>query len=114
MAVVVALHRQCRQEETDGGAAVYSAAPNLPAGLPRGIAPWAGVRVFCDSDDVLYAGRGMVALHASTTGEKRITLPAQARVRDFFGGRDWPQPTDVIECHARRGETFVFTLDGVD
>jgi hypothetical protein len=66
---------------------VYSAAPNLPPGLLRNLAAFAGVHVYSHSEDVLYASRSFIVLHTVRAGEKTIHLPAKADVTDAYTGR---------------------------
>lgn len=57
-----------------------SAVPELPVLLSsadlRTLLSQAGVHCWLETDDVLYAGCGFVAIHATVTGEKQIHLPA--------------------------------------
>ncbi len=58
--------------------------------IPADVRAWcraAGVHVYCDTDDVLYAGRGWLGLHAATAGEKVIHLPLACRATDVATGR---------------------------
>jgi hypothetical protein len=66
---------------------VYSAAPNLPAPVLRGIARAAGVHIYSDAGDVLYANRSLVGIHTLSGGKRVIRLPRRARsVTDLFTG----------------------------
>jgi len=40
----------------------------------------AGVHLYCDSDDILYAGRGWLCLHSVPGGRREIRLPFPARI----------------------------------
>ncbi len=66
---------------------VYSAAPNLPPGMLRNLASYAGVHLYSRAEDVLYASRSVVALHTVRAGEKTIHLPSPADVSDAYSGR---------------------------
>ncbi|MBR6728426.1 MAG: hypothetical protein IKM08_09565 [Clostridia bacterium] len=64
----------------------------------------AGVHLYAEGGDVVYAGNGYVALHSETGGEKRLLLPAERAVTPLFGA------TDVrVE-----GQTVIFTLEPCD
>lgn len=41
----------------------------------------AGCHIYTDSNDVLYAGKNFICIHASTDGEKKIKLNCQNHVR---------------------------------
>lgn len=96
----------------EGFRSVYSSAFNLPAPLLRGIARWAGVHIYCETGDVLHAGRGIVALHAVFSGRKVLLLPRTATVKEFFGDETVTQNGKQIEFDLEAGRTAVFTIGG--
>ncbi|MBI4551968.1 MAG: hypothetical protein HY710_06870, partial [Candidatus Latescibacteria bacterium] len=62
--------------------------PNVPSHLLRGMAKWAGVHIFSESDDVLSASHDWVSLHTVKPGPKRLVLPRRAaQVWDAFSNR---------------------------
>jgi hypothetical protein len=99
----------CVKDEA-GLRSVYSSAPNLPAALLRGIARWAGVHIYSEDGDVLYAGHGLLAVHAATSGEKTLALPRRTEIREFFGDRIVGRDTDRIHVNLKIGETVVFRI----
>ena len=66
---------------------VYSAAPNPPPGVLRELARNAGVHIYSDSEDVLYADHNYVGLHTVRAEEKMIHLPRRADVWEVYSGR---------------------------
>ena len=48
----------------------------------------AGVHLYAEGDDVIYAGNGYVALHSETGGEKQLLLPFERAVTPLFGAAD--------------------------
>ena len=54
-----------------------------------------GLKIYCDSDDILYISGNYAALCALTDGDKKITVPGSGT---------------VIEKHMKRGETELFIL----
>jgi hypothetical protein len=79
---------------------VYVAAPMVPAGLLRNIARLAGVHVYSDSEDVLYADGHFLALHTRYAGPRRLCLPRVCDVHDLFAsgdGQDDPVASGVHE-----------------
>jgi len=73
-------------KEFPGWKSVYSAAPNIPANVLRNIARWAGVHVYSDSGDVLYASKSLLGVHTLAGGTRVFKLPAPAMtVYDAFG-----------------------------
>jgi hypothetical protein len=91
-------------KEEEGWASVYSAAPNLPAGVLRELARYAGAHVYCESEDVLYADPNYVALHTVRAETKTIHLPRRADVWEVFDerpvGRDCTAFQDPMEAGA--------------
>ena len=83
-------------------ASVYSAAPALPPGVLREVARYAGVHIYSESEDVLYADHNYVALHTVRGGLKTIRLPHRASVWEVFSdrqvGRDCSEFTDLMEA----------------
>jgi hypothetical protein len=71
----------------DGWTSVFSAAPVLPAGLLRKLAREAGVHIYVDSDDTVYANQSLLALFVDQGGPRTIHLPEPATVEDLFTGK---------------------------
>ena len=64
---------------------VYSAAPNLPAPVLRGLARYAGVHIYNEAGDVIYATPDLLAVHTAAGGERTLALPEKVEmVYDLF------------------------------
>jgi len=59
---------------------IYIAAPNIPAPVLRGIARWAGVHLYNEQGDVLYATPQLLGVHTVAGGERAFDLPRRAEV----------------------------------
>jgi hypothetical protein len=80
-------------------ASVYSAAPNLPAAVLRGIARYAGVHLYGESGDVLYASRQLLGVHTVAGGERTFALPERVEVvYDLYACRVIGQDTTRIDA----------------
>ena len=66
---------------------VWCGVPNLPAPLLRGIARWAGVHIYSDQDDVVYASHSLLAIHARHAGQRTVLLPRPLDLADAFTGQ---------------------------
>ncbi|NTV82215.1 MAG: hypothetical protein HGA24_12440, partial [Candidatus Aminicenantes bacterium] len=67
---------------------VYSAAPNLPAPVLRAVARFAGVHIYSDAGDVLYANKSFLGIHTLAGGERTIRLPRRAPgIADLVAGQ---------------------------
>jgi hypothetical protein len=105
----------------DGGAAlsvrafphwtsVCSLSPGLPPGLLRNLARLAGVHIYSETEDALYAGRGLIALHARDAGDRAIALPSEMVVRELFDPGAQETRTRLIRFRAKAAETRVFQI----
>jgi hypothetical protein len=64
--------------------AVFIGERSLTPGLLRGIAAWAGIPVWCDTNDVVQVRLPFIHLHASRGGEKSLNLPRPLAVYDLI------------------------------
>jgi len=68
---------------------VYAATPGLPAPVLRGIARHAGVHLYNEDGDVLYAGPELLSVHTVAGGERTFKLPRPVEVvYDLFNQRE--------------------------
>jgi hypothetical protein len=65
---------------------VYSANPVLPAAMLRGMAKSAGVHLYNNRDDTLYASRQYLAINADGAGNRDIRFPLPVTLTDPFNG----------------------------
>jgi hypothetical protein len=94
-------------------ASIYAAAPNLPAGVLRGIARYAGVHLYSDAGDVLYATPQLLSVHTVAGGERSFKLPRRVQVvYELFEKRVVAQDTDRFEATlAPRSTALYYTGD---
>jgi hypothetical protein len=85
-----------------GGTSVYWGGLQVPASVLRALARLSGTHVYCDTGDVVSAGPGFVSLHATTPGEKTISLPER-----------WPAIIDLIthETLARNADRCALKME---
>jgi hypothetical protein len=96
--------------EMKGWTSVFTTAVPLPADLWRNLARAAGAHVYCDSNDILLADSGVVALHSLQPGEKRIRLPATCTVVDLVTGKRLAKRTAEIRFTLEKPGTRVFQI----
>jgi hypothetical protein len=82
------------------------------ADIIRAIAKNSGCHVYSDSDDILYANRHFVTLHASTDGEKVIRLPMESDPYEIYEEKYYGKGIKEIRFKLERGETKTFHLHG--
>jgi hypothetical protein len=68
---------------------IYCATPNVPAPVLRGIARYAGVHLYSEAGDVLYATPDLLSVHTSGGGPRTFKLTKQTEmVYDLFEQRE--------------------------
>lgn len=73
----------------DGWTSVYSACPNLPAPLLRGLLRFAGGHVYVDREALVWANRSFLGVQPIDREASRLRLPDGAVLRDLLdGGRE--------------------------
>ncbi len=88
---------------------VYSAAPNLPAAVLRGIARFAGVHIYSDAGDVLQATRQLLGVHTTGGGRRSFRLPRRVEVvHDLLTDRTVARDTAEFEVDLPRASTSLF------
>ena len=89
---------------------VYTLNPVLPATFLRALARHAGVHIYNDRDDTLYASRSYLTLAANLAGPRTIRLPRSADVYDPLAGERLWQAVTEFDVVCREKETFLWRL----
>jgi hypothetical protein len=88
---------------------VYSAAPNLPASVLRGVARFAGTHIYSDAGDILYASRELLGVHTVAGGRRVFKLPRLVEVvYDLFEKRVITENTAEFETAPAPASTSLF------
>jgi len=98
-------------KEHEGWTAIHSAAPLLPAALMRRIARRAGVHLYLETDDIVWATRDVLAVSVKDPGTRTIRLPRKAKVRDLYAGKTVGETIDSFQAEFRSRATRVFVLE---
>lgn len=77
----------------------------------RDFAKKAGAWVYCDSNDVIYAGNGIIAIHTASAGCKTVNLPGSYLICDACSDSK-PFKSDKIVLNAEKYQTSIFTVQG--
>ncbi len=72
-----------------------------------------GIHLYTEDDSVIYEGRGYLALHSATGGEKVIRLPEIQRVIPIFGTDTNEQVTDTVVFELVANGTALFKLQSI-
>jgi len=98
-------------KEFAGWRSVYSAAPNIPADVLRGVARYAGVHIYSGAGDVLYANRSLLGVHTLAGGKRVFELPFVAHsVFDVFGKRTVARDAAAFEVLLEPRSTELYIL----
>jgi hypothetical protein len=89
---------------------VYTLNPVLPAAFLRALARHAGVHLYNDRDDTLYASRSFLTLAADAAGRRQIQLPRRCDVFDPFTGVRLGRRVKTLERDFQAKETVVWRL----
>jgi hypothetical protein len=92
-----------------GWTSVYSAAPNLPAAVLRGVARFAGVHIYSEAGDVLYVARQLLGVHTAGGGQRTFRLPLPVEVvHDLFADRTVARNTAGFTVNLPRASTSLY------
>ena len=96
------------QESTEW-TSIYSAVPNIPAPLLRGIARFAGVHLYSGAGDVLYATPNLLSVHTTSGGPRRFELPRRVEaVYDLFHDRMVTQDASFFKVNLPPASTALY------
>jgi len=84
--------------------------PILNSSFLRALARQAGCHLFTERDDVVYASRGLVLLHAAYSGVHKLALPRDADLFDLRRNRPVTVKDHHIVLRLKRGETRLYRL----
>lgn len=90
---------------------VYTLNPVLPAALLRAMARYAGVHIYNDQDDTLYASRSYLTINADGAGSRTLCFPRSFDIGDPFTGRQLARKTAHFTCALRDKETLLLSLE---
>jgi len=95
----------------DGWNSVFVGTLRATPSLLREIARLAGAHVYMRSDDVVIGGGGVLAVHATSDGEKAVHMPQGFTAKDAGSGRSAGVRGSVLRFSMKRGETRTFIID---
>ena len=96
--------------QSGGWSSVFVGTLRATPSLLREIARLAGAHVYLRSDDVVLAGGGLVAVHATSDGEKVLHLPRGTTAKDAWTRASIGGPATTLRFVMKRGETRTFII----
>jgi hypothetical protein len=98
-----------------GWTSIYVAAPNLPAPVLRGMARFAGVHLYNQEGDVLYATRDLLAVHTVSGGDRTFSLPREVEeVYDLFERKTLARNAKEFRVRLQPISSALFYTGGAD
>jgi hypothetical protein len=97
-------------KEMGGWTSVYISAPNIPPALLRGIAETAGVHVYFDQDQVLYADEHFVSIHTNREVEGILRLPEKADLYDVYSEKFISRSNAEVHLKLPANTTVMYQL----
>lgn len=85
--------------------------PILNTALFRALARKAGCHLFTRTDDVVFAAKGLVLLHATYTGLHHLYFPRPAQIFDLRQNERVSVRNGRLTLRLKRGETRLFRVD---
>jgi hypothetical protein len=97
-------------KECDGYTSVFYGSKSINSAEIRTFAKYAGVHIYTDAEDVFFANRSFITIHASESGKKMIKLPRKCDVYEVYEDKYYAKNTDELIFEMNFGETKMFRL----
>lgn len=88
----------------------YDERTNWSPGDLRKIFSIAGVHIFSEKDDVVYAGNGWLMIHCKEAGKRNIRVPPTWKMYEVRYEREYTVTNGYILLDAKEGDTFLFRI----
>lgn len=98
-------------KEMDGWTSVLYGSKVITSDFIKEAARYAGCHIYSEGDDVLYANRGFVTIHASSTGEKTLCFPKICSPYELYEDKFYGKDVEKITFHMELGETKMFSIN---
>ncbi|MDD3926554.1 MAG: hypothetical protein PHT33_07835 [bacterium] len=90
---------------------IWSGIPNLPSSLLRNMAKSAGVHIYSEGDDQVFASQKVFSIHARYDGVRKISFPKKTNIYDPFSKRYVARNVDKVEEFMKKGDTLIWMLE---
>lgn len=97
-------------KEQDGYTSIYYGSKHISCDEVKEIARYAGCHVYSETDDIVYANKNYITIHAAASGSKTIRLPEKASVTEVYDGTVYGTNVDTFQVEMLKGETKMFRL----
>lgn len=97
-------------KDTGDYTSVYCGSKYINNEVMRAVAVFAGCHIYCDTNDVLYANKNYITIHAASGGEKLIKLPSAKSALEVYENKYYSENSQEIKFSLKKGETKMFRL----
>ena len=97
-------------KEQDGFTSIYCGTKYLSCDVIKEIARFAGCHIYSETEDVFYANRNYITIHASEGGLKTIKLPGKYDIYDVYDEKFAVKESEEIQIEMYKGETRMFEI----
>ena len=97
-------------KETSDWRSVFIAIPKIPVTILRNIARYAGVHIYSDDNDIIYANQYFLSIHSRKPGTKIIRLPKTTNVYDIVSETYVARDINEFTVKIGQNETRLFLL----
>jgi len=86
---------------------LYAVTPSLPPTFYRELARAAGVHIYNDRDDTLYANASFITLHANGAGQRTLRIPRPGQVVDIVEDKMLASRAAKLSLDLQHGQTLL-------
>ena len=97
-------------KKMEGYTSVYYNSKSIPSAILREIARFAGCHIYIETDEVIYAGRNYLTVHADHTGERKLSFPRPVSLYEVYEEKYYGRGVTEISLPMYLGETKTFRI----
>jgi hypothetical protein len=90
---------------------IYSAVPYVSKDILRNIAHLAGVHIYSDGGDLVYANKHFLSIHTRIGGPRTIKLPSKRDVIDLWSDKKVAEDTLQFNVEMKMHHTYMYLLE---
>jgi hypothetical protein len=98
-------------KQMDGWSSVYIGSQHVRADVIKELARFAGCHIFCDTDDIIYAGEHYITIHGGLSGKKTLEFKRSCSPFEVYEQKKYGENVKSITFDLLKGETKTFRLD---
>lgn len=98
-------------KELEDWTSIYVSAPMISKAILRNIAKFAGVHVYVESGDLVYANKHFLAVYPRIGGHKVVHLPEPRRITDLWNDELIAEKTDEFEAKMNANTAYMYLLE---